>query len=157
MITLQIVKNDDQLTQVRTLFQEYADTRKDDPALLSFPEEIRNLPGEYAPPDGGIILAYYNGEVAGCVAVHSLDHDVCEMKRLYVLPMFRGRGIGRHLVLAILKQAQMMGYLRMRLDSIPSMEAAQALYKSVGFYEIDAYRENPNEGTAYYEVELHHE
>ena len=154
MITLQLVEDDDQLSQVKALFLKYADTRKGDPALLSFPEEIKNLPGEYAPPDGGILLAYHNGEVAGCVAVHKLDHDVCEMKRLYVLPMFRGLGIGRHLVLAILKQAQMMGYLHMRLDSIFSMEAAQALYKSVGFYEIDAYRNNPNEGTAYYEIEL---
>ena len=155
MMTLQIVENYDQLIQVRALLRKYADTRKNDPALLSFPEEIKNLPGEYAPPDGGLMLAYSDGTVAGCVALRRLDHEVCEMKRLYVLPRFRGRGIGRHLVEAILKQAHMMGYLRMRLDSIPGMGAAQTLYKSVGFYEIDPYRDNPNEGTAYYEIELH--
>ena len=154
MINLQIVEDADHLVQARTLFQEYADTRMNDPALVNFPEEIKNLPGEYGPPAGAIILARFNGNPVGCVAFHRIADDVCEMKRLYVSPRFRGRGIGRSLVEAILKRAGEMGYSRMRLDSIPGMKTAQALYKSMGFYDIDAYRNNPNRGTKYYEIKL---
>jgi ribosomal protein S18 acetylase RimI-like enzyme len=155
MITLQTVENDDQVAQAKVLFQEYADTRKNDPALAIFPEEIKNLHKKYAPPHGNIILAYCDENLAGCVAVHKLDGDICEMKRLYVSPKFRGRDIGKCLVFAIMNNAARLGYTRMRLDSIPSMKTAQALYKSVGFGEIPAYRNNPNKGTKYYEVELH--
>jgi len=155
MIKLQTVENDYQVVQAKALFQEYADTRKNDPALVNFPEEINNLHKTYAPPDGNIILAYCDGNLAGCVAVHKLDDNICEMKRLYVSPKFRGRGVGKCLVIAILDKAARLGYTRMRLDSIPSMKTAQALYKSVGFSEIPAYRNNPNKGTKYYEVKLH--
>ena len=157
MITLQTVESEHQLAQVRSLFAEYAETREGDPALADFAEEINDLPGQYAPPGGNIILAYYDERPAGCVAVHKLEHHTCEMKRLYVSKPFRGKGIGRRLVKAVLKQAGMMGYYRMRLDSIPSMKAAQTLYESLGFYEIPAYRNNPNEGTKYYELELDNE
>lgn len=154
MITLQRVEDEDHVAQARALFREYADTRKGDPALEGFPEEITALPGNYAPPDGNIILAYHNGKAAGCVAVRKLDEHICEMKRLYVSPMFRGKGVGRYLVEAILKQARLLGYARMRLDTIPGMQSAQMLYESMGFSEIPAYRNNPNTGTKYYEVEL---
>ena len=155
MIKLQAVENADHVAHAKALFQEYAETRKNDPALDDFHEEIDNLPGKYAAPDGNLILAYSDGKAAGCVAVHKLADGVCEMKRLYVSPRLRGRGIGRYLVEAILKQAAMIGYSRLRLDSIPSMRKAQALYESIGFHEISAYRPNPNEGTKYYEIELH--
>ena len=155
MIKLQTVANADHVAQARALFQEYAETRKHDPALENFQEEIDNLPGKYAVPDGSLILAYRDGKLAVCVAVHKWAYGVCEMKRLYVSPRIRGRGIGRCLVEAIIKQAAMMGYSRLRLDSIPSMKEAQALYESIGFYEIPAYRHNPNEGTKYYEIALH--
>ena len=149
MIKLQIVENEDHVAQASALFREYADTRKNDPALVGFPEEINNLPGNYAPPNGNIILAYSDGKPAGCVAVHKLEDHICEMKRLYVPPKFRGRGIGRYLVMEIIKQAKNMGYARMRLDSTPSMKTAQALYESIGFYEIHDYKRNPNKGTKY--------
>jgi ribosomal protein S18 acetylase RimI-like enzyme len=155
MINLQTVENENHLVQVRALFQEYAETRKNDPALVDFPEEINNLPGRYAPPAGAIILAYYDGKRAGCVALQRLDDDICEMKRLYVSQELRGKGVGRCLTKAIVEQARILGYSRMRLDSIPSMETAQTLYKSIGFYEIPDYRNNPNEGTKYYEIQLH--
>ena len=154
MIKLQIVEKADHVAQVKALFQEYAETRKNDPALENFHEEIDSLPAKYAVPDGNLILAYSDGNLAGCVAVHKLADGICEMKRLYVSPRFRGRGIGRYLVEAILKQAATMGYSHLRLDSIPSMREAQELYQSIGFYEIPAYRHNPNEGTKYYEIDL---
>lgn len=155
MIKLKTVESAEHLVQVRTLLQEYGDSRKHDPALVNFAEEINNLPGKYTPPAGNIILAYCNDELAGCVAVHKLDDDICEMKRLYVSPKYRGKGIGRSLVIAIIEQARMIGYARMRLDSIPSMKAAQALYESIGFYKIPDYRNNPNEDTKYYEIGLY--
>ena len=154
MIKLQTVENADHVAHAKILFQEYAETRKNDPALEDFHEEIDNLPGKYAAPEGNLILAYSDGKPAGCVALHKLADGFCEMKRLYLSPSLRGRGIGRYLVEAILKQAAIMGYSRLRLDSIPSMREAQALYESIGFYEIPAYRDNPNEGTKYYEIEL---
>ena len=154
MITLQTVTNKDHVAQARVLFREYAGTRRNDPALVSFSEEISNLPGNYAPPDGSIILAYSDGKPAGCVAVHKLEDHICEMKRLYVPPKFRGRGIGKYLVIALIRRAKNMGYTRMRLDSIPSMKTAQALYESIGFYEIPDYKHNPNKGTKYYEIDV---
>ena len=93
MIKFQIVENACQLGQAKALLQEYAKTRKNDPALVDFSKEINGLPGKYAPPQGNIILAYCDGSVAGCVAVHKLDNDICEMKRLYVSPKFRKRGM----------------------------------------------------------------
>lgn len=155
MIKLQIVENTYQVDQAKALFQEYANARKNDPALVNFSEEINSLPGGYAPPEGSIILACCDGSLAGCVAVHKLNDDICEMKRLYVSPKFRGRGIGKCLIMELLKQAEMLGYTRMRLDSIPTMETAQRLYESIGFYEIPEYRNNPNKGTKYYELKLH--
>lgn len=154
MIRLETAESAEHLVQVRALLQEYGDSRPNDPALVDFAEEINNLPGKYTPPAGNIILAYCDDEPAGCVAVHQLDDDICEMKRLYVSPKFRGKGIGRSLSMAIIEQARLIGYSRMRLDSIPSMKAAQALYESIGFYEIPDYRNNPNEDTKYYEIGL---
>ena len=154
VIKLQTVKKPGHLVQARTLFRQYAETRRNDPALVEFPEEIKNLPGEYGPPDGCIMLAHYRGNPAGCVALHKIADGICEMKRLYVSPLYRGNGIGKSLVEAVLSRARELGYSRMRLDSIPGMETAQALYESVGFYDIDAYRNNPNRGTKYYEIEL---
>ena len=154
MIKLLTVENIDHLTKVKALFQEYARTRPNDPALVDFPKEIRNLPGEYAPPGGAVILACFDDEPAGCVAVHRIDSEICEMKRLYVPLRFRGKGLGRVLVTAILKEALILGYSRMRLDSIPGMEKAQALYESVGFHKIPAYRKNPHKRAKYYEIRL---
>ena len=154
MIKLLTVENIDHLTHVKALFQEYAGTRPNDPALVDFPKEILNLPGEYAPPGGAIILACLDDKPVGCVAVHKIEDGICEMKRLYVSPRFRRKGQGRALIMAILKEALKMGYSRMRLDSIPGMEISQDLYEALGFYEIPAYRKNPNKGTKYFEIKL---
>ncbi|MBT7140803.1 MAG: GNAT family N-acetyltransferase, partial [Gammaproteobacteria bacterium] len=107
----------------------------------------------YAPPDGQMLIAHQDQKAVGCVALHSQDEeDICEMKRLYVSPGHRNCGIGRGLVMTLLIEAEKAGYQRMRLDSIPSMKAAQELYRSIGFYEIADYRNNPNPGTRYFEI-----
>ncbi len=138
----------------KTLFVEYADSLGFDLAFQDFEEEIANLPGDYASPAGCLLLAKYKDQPAGCVALRKLSDGICEMKRLYVRPQFRGLGIGRKLAEAIISEARRIGYNCMRLDTIPSMEAARALYVSLGFREIDPYRYNPIEDAVFMELLL---
>ncbi|MGH9528677.1 MAG: GNAT family N-acetyltransferase [Terriglobales bacterium] len=113
------------------------------------------MPGDYAPPRGRLLLARVGAEPAGCIALHSLDPNICEMKRLYVRPQFRGRLLGRLLAETVIADAKRMGYTKMRLDTVePKMRKAVALYCTLGFREIDPYRLNPIEGAMYMELEL---
>jgi GNAT superfamily N-acetyltransferase len=121
----------------------------------NFDEELANLPGHYAPPDGRLLLADYEGQVAGCVALHKWDTGVCEMKRLYLRPSFRGKGLGRALAETIIAEGRTIGYQRMRLDTIePIMKDAVGMYRRLGFHEIGAYRPNPIAGAMYMELHL---
>jgi GNAT superfamily N-acetyltransferase len=136
--------------EVRTLFLEYA-------AALSFPldfqdfdREVAALPGAYAPPRGALLLA--RGE--GCVGLRPIDERTCELKRLYVRPQARGTGLGRRLAEAVVAEARRLGYTRMRLDTVPGMDAAQSLYEQLGFREIPPYRPNPIPGARFLELEL---
>jgi len=134
----------------RELFQEYAQSLGVDLAFQDFDREIATLPGDYDP----ILIAHWNSEPAGCVALHPLESATCEMKRLFVRPQFRGHAIGRTLAERIIAEARGRGYARMRLDTLPAMREAVALYRSLGFVEIPPYRYNPIPGTKFMELDL---
>jgi len=120
----------------------------------NFKKELANLPGDYAPPGGRLLIALWREQLSGCVALRKLEDRICEMKRLYVRPQFRGKGIGRALAEAIIEKAREIRYHSMRLDTISSMDGARALYLSLGFKEIAPYRYNPIKGAAFMELGL---
>ena len=138
----------------RTLFREYADSLGIDLGFQHFERELAGLPGDYAPPRGLLLLAVAGHEPAGCVALRPLRNATAELKRLYVRPAQRGTGLGRRLTEAALAAARDAGYERVWLDTVPSMGAAQALYRSLGFAPIEAYRFNPVAGTTFLGLEL---
>jgi putative acetyltransferase len=121
----------------------------------NFEQELAGLPGYYAPPDGRLLLAEYEGQLAGCVALHKWETGVCEMKRLYLRPSFRGKGLGRVIAEKIIAEARNIGYRNMRLDTIePIMKDAVEMYRKLGFREIAPYRPNPIAGAMYMELQL---
>ncbi|HET6778212.1 MAG TPA: GNAT family N-acetyltransferase [Gemmatimonadales bacterium] len=148
------VGNGDELEEVRTIFQEYAESLGSDPCLQDFAEELATLPGRYARPGGRLLLAMVGDKVAGCAALRSLDAETGEMKRVYVRPGFRGLGLGRRLAESILQESRAAGYRRVRLDTLPSMVGAQRLYQVLGFREIAPYGDNRVAGAVYLELEL---
>jgi len=144
-----------QIAAIRELFLEYAQSLGFSLCFQSFDQELAALPGDYAPPDGRLLLATNNGQPAGCVALHKLASDICEMKRLYVRPLFRGKGLGRELAVKIIAEAHQLGHKKLRLDTVePVMKTAVAMYRQLGFREISPYRQNPIEGALYMELEL---
>jgi len=136
------------------LFREYADSLGVNLDYQGFEEELRDLPGPYAAPSGTLVLARSDGDVVGCVGVRPIDERTAEMKRLYVRPSGRGLGLGRTLAEAAIRFATVTGYERMRLDTLPMMERAQELYRSLGFMPTDAYRFSPVPGTVFLELVL---
>ena len=138
----------------KRLVEEYVGSLGVDLGFQDIERELSDFPGAYEPPEGSLLLAFVDGEPVGCAAVKRFDRDVCELKRLYVRPEGRGAGLGRKLTEAAMEAASALGYRRMRLDTLPSMDAARALYRSLGFREIEPYRFNPVAGTAFFEREL---
>jgi GNAT superfamily N-acetyltransferase len=143
-----------QLEQVRSLICEFVDWHRqrhlEDLELIDeyfdkkdFEEELASLPGKYSPPKGRLLLALYDGQPAGCVALREIDAQTCEMKRMFVYTQFHGKGLGRALAEKIINEARMIGYLSMKLDTSIRQVEAQGLYKNMGFRQIDPYYELP--------------
>jgi ribosomal protein S18 acetylase RimI-like enzyme len=148
-------ESDAEIAQTRDLFLEYAKSLGFSLCFQNFDQELAGLPGEYASPHGRLLLAEYDGQLAGCVALHKLEPEICEMKRLYLRTRFRGKGLGRALAETIIAEARAIGYRRMRLDTVePVMKDAVAMYRRLGFKEIPPYRANPIAGALYMELEL---
>ena len=142
------------VAQARALFVEYAASTGIDLCFQNFDAELTGLPGEYAPPKGRLLLAAEDVAAVGCVALRPLDDLVCEMKRLYVRPPYRGRGLGRTLAAAVVHEARGIGYQAMRLDTLATMTEAITLYRSLGFQTIAPYRYNPLPEAVYMELKL---
>jgi len=143
-----------EIEDARGMFKEYQSSIGVDLCFQNFEQELKELPGEYSEPRGCILLARVETKLAGCVALRPLSSDICEMKRMYVRPSFRGQGLGRTLAENIIAEARKRRYRRMRLDSLSSMKEALFLYQSLGFVPIDAYRPNPVEGAVFLELNL---
>jgi putative acetyltransferase len=149
------VESPAQVAQARELFLEYAQSLGVNLCFQNFEQELAGLPGHYAPPDGRLLLAEYEGQLAGCVALHQWEPGVCEMKRLYLRPTFRGTGLGRVIAEKAIAEARNIGYQYMRLDTIePIMKDAVEMYRKLGFREIAPYRPNPIAGAMYMELQL---
>lgn len=143
------------IAAARELFLEYAQTLNFDLTFQNFEEELESLPGKYAPPMGRLYLADQDGRYAGCVALRPLEDMTCEMKRLFVRPEYRRKGVGQVLAEIAIQEARRIGYRRLRLDSIEhEMREAVALYRWFGFHEIAPYTENPVPGAIFMELDL---
>ncbi len=143
------------LALVRALFLEYADWLDFDLCFQGFEEELACLPGNYAPPAGGLWLARVDGELAGVVGLRPLENGAAELKRLWLRPAFRGHGLGRRLTLTAIDAASAAGYRALRLDTVGTlMASARALYDDLGFREIPPYYHNPHPEVSYLELDL---
>ena len=139
---------------IRELFREYEKFLGFGLCFQGFENELAGLPGNYAPPEGRLIIAKYDSEAAGCIALKKIGEGVCEMKRLYVRPKFRGKKIGRQLAEKIIAEAKLIGYKKMRLDTLRRLNEAVTLYRSLSFREIQPYVFNPHEDAVYMEIDL---
>jgi ribosomal protein S18 acetylase RimI-like enzyme len=148
-VNLVAVGHDDAaaLQEVRALFQEYQSQVDAEICFAGFTAELVGLPGEYAAPDGALLLAYVDAQAVGCVALRKVDASRGEMKRLFVSSAARGRGIGRALLDRVMQEARHIGYHELVLDTLPAMTEAQALYRAEGFVDIAPYATHPAPGT----------
>ncbi len=142
------------IPEIKTLFLEYAQSLNFSLCFQGFDKELDGLPGYYAPPRGALLAAKVGDAYAGCIALRPLEENICEMKRLFVRNQFRGLQIGKKLAVTILEEGSRLGYEKMRLDTVPIMQPAIALYRSLGFVEIPPYCENPVDGALYMEIRL---
>lgn len=154
MIRILEATSDELIAATKGLFMEYADSLDFDLSFQNFDEEMESFPEQYSPPAGCLYLALAGDQAVGCVGIRRFGERICEMKRLYVKPHFRGNKVGRLLAEAAIKWARNADYKAMRLDTISSMVRANNLYKTLGFKEIAPYRDNPIEGAKYMELDL---
>jgi ribosomal protein S18 acetylase RimI-like enzyme len=154
MIDIRLAELPRDLGEVRNLFREYADRLDIDLEFQDFEAEVAGLPGKYEPPAGRLLLAWNGTETVGCIGLRPLGGNACEMKRLYVRPQARGEQLGRRLAERICKEAREAGYLRICLDTLPTMASAQKLYESLGFKAIEPYVFNPIPGSKFLALDL---
>ncbi len=154
MIKIIQATTNEHFRQAHLLFEEYAASLDFELDFQDFDIELKEMHTMYAPPDGCLLLALMKETTAGCVALRKQSTNICEMKRLFVKPGFRGKGIGKALAEHIICSGREIGYHRLRLDTVPSMASARSLYRSLGFQEIEPYRFNPIKGTSYMELNL---
>jgi GNAT superfamily N-acetyltransferase len=155
MINIIHAETPEQLALIHGLFREYQEFLGVDLCFQNFAQELAGLPGKYAPPKGRLLLAMSDSTAVGCVALKELDDDgVCEMKRLFVKPVYRSHGLGKRLIEMIIDEARCIGYQRMRLDTLHSLEKAMSLYQLFGFKSIEAYYFNPLADPVYWELDL---
>jgi carbonic anhydrase len=155
MATLDIVdvtEQPERMDDVRALFREYADEIGINLDFQGFEAELADLPGCYAAPEGCILLATIDDDIAGCIALRPFDEATAEVKRMYVRPAHRGRGIARKLAGELMTRVKTMGYRRVLLDTLAGMKPARALYSELGFKETEAYYDNPLPDVVYYEL-----
>lgn len=153
-MNIRIATSAEDVEIIRRLFREYQVSLGIDLCFQNFENELAGLPGKYAPPEGRLYLAFEGELTAGCAALRKIEEGVCELKRLYVPPSNRGRGIGRLLAIQAVNDARQMGYKSMRLDTLPSMHRAQELYRELGFNPIAPYTNNPIKGAVFMELKL---
>jgi ribosomal protein S18 acetylase RimI-like enzyme len=146
-----ITAEGEELNIIRELFNDYQNELNEDLCFQGFENELKEPLKKYGLPKGALLLAYWNNHVAGCIALHDLGNDVCEMKRLYVKPEFRKHKIGQTLVMQVLDVAKQFGYTSMKLDTLQKLQPAIELYKKFGFKETTAYYQNPIEAVVYIE------
>jgi ribosomal protein S18 acetylase RimI-like enzyme len=154
MATIRHAEASADVAEIRMLFHEYAQSLAVGLGFQNFENELASLPGAYSPPSGCLLLAADGARSVGCVGVRRLDAAICEMKRLYVRPEARGQKLGRRLVEAAIAFARAAGYHAMRLDTLPTMTAAQELYRHMGFRDVAPYRYNPIPETSFMELVL---
>lgn len=153
-IQIKEVISDPELAQVKKLFYDYGVERTFDKALGDYQTEMDELPGKYGAPGGILFMILVDSQPAGCIAYQKLSADTCEMKRMYISPPFRGKGLGKVLIRHLLDEAVKAGYAKMKLDTHPTMFSAQKLYQEFGFRRTTRYNQNPIEGIIFFERDL---
>jgi putative acetyltransferase len=147
-------KTQNEFTAAKNLFIAYQQFLNVDLCFQSFNEELNNLQAMYSAPTGSLLLAVHNNNYIGCVAVRKMNNTDCEMKRLYLLDEYKGLGIGKQLVNAIMQKAAQLGYKTIKLDTLPKLDKAIDIYKKIGFKETTAYYNNPTSGVVYMQASL---
>jgi len=153
-VDFKFAKTIEDFDQGKELFLEYASTLNIDLSFQDFTEEIESINVQYNFPKGALIIVYENEKPIGCAGIRKIEGNIAELKRMYIKPDFRGKKIGHQLMEMSLKKALDLGYCKIRLDTLPEMKNAQTLYRNYGFYEIEAYRFNPIQGTVFMELIL---
>ena len=154
MISIILTQNEADYSQARQLIDEYVEWLSVDLAFQEFDLEMKDLYRHYGPPEGGFLLIKDENKAVGGVAVRKFEANVGELKRMYIQPAYQGLGLGRKLLAESIQLARDLGYQKLRLDTMPTMNKAIHLYEAFGFYEIPAYRYNPFPGTRYLELDL---